>query len=535
MGISLWISVAVSATTALIISAHFYYKNAFKFWKERGINGPKALPFFGNYIKLLMKREAPGEWRRKFGKVYGVYEGARPVLVVSDAKLMGQICIKDFNKFPNHPAEPGSQLIQSFIFNARDDDWRHIRAIMSPSFSSGRMRRMFKLLNICANTLVEALDERLKSGPIVHLKDLFNLYTMDAIASCCYRIKMASYKNEASLATAANQDEFVKLAVKLFDFSVARFLVFLILPRSILHWLNFGVIPSKVEWGFANRMRQIIKNRQESGKRFDDYLQTLIDAQCVTLEGTKSSEDRGHLEDPERHHGGSETDDSQHLPQPDRKNKPLSEIEVLASATYLLGVGLESTSMFLTHCFYALAWHQEIQEKLYQEIKLLARADEHNKFTFDYESLTSCHYLDAVISETLRAQPPVMQNDRSPIVDCYLASHNLLIPRETKIVFTLAEIMNDEDYWPEPQVFNPDRFMPENRHKIVPNSYCPFGIGPRNCVAMRFSLTETKIAMAKLLMEYKFEPAPDTKYPPEPKAPFLLNNMKRPEVRVARR
>jgi cytochrome P450 len=129
----------------------------------------------------------------------------------------------------------------------------------------------------------------------------------------------------------------------------------------------------------------------------------------------------------------------------------------------------------------------------------------------------------------------VFQTDRGANVDYYLESHGLLIPKGTKLIFTLKTIMNDEDYWPEPQVFNPDRFMPENRHKIVPHSYCPFGIGPRHCLGMRFSLTETKIAMAKLLMEFKFEPAPNTKYPPEPKASFGLGGIKRPDVKVVRR
>lgn len=40
----------------------------------------------------------------------------------------------------------------------------------------------------------------------------------------------------------------------------------------------------------------------------------------------------------------------------------------------------------------------------------------------------------------------------------------------------------DPEYFPEPQKFNPERFSDENRKKIPPFSYLPFGQGPRNCI-----------------------------------------------------
>jgi cytochrome P450 len=532
----------VGVLTALILAGHFYYKNAFRFWKDRGIDGPTPCVLLGNFGQILADKWVFTKWRRQYGKVYGLYEGSKPVLVVSDPKLLGQICIKDFSKFPNHHDNAfNSELTQSFIFSSRDDHWRHLRTILSATFTSGKMRRMFRLLDVCADSMVEAMDERSSRAPIVNLRDLFNLYTMDAIASCCYAIRLASYKKETSLATAANRDEFVKLALKLFDLKATRIFVIFILHESILKKLGFGYVPRSVEWAFANKVKQIIKNRRESGRNFDDYLQTLIDAQSTTGELAEEKSTDKDLDSLEQHHAGvAESDDSaaQQLHSSNLRKKPLSELDVLAGATFLLVVGLETTSTLLTNCFYALAWHQDIQERLYQTIKSLAKVDEHSSEqvpSFDYESLISCQYLDAVISETLRLHPSLMQIDRDSSVDYHLPDYNLLLPKSTKVVLALGAIMSDPDYWPEPHVFNPERFMPENRHKIVANSYCPFGIGPRHCMGMRFSLAETKIAVAKLLMKYKFEPAPQTKYPPEPKLAFGLGSITQPEVKVSKR
>jgi cytochrome P450 len=248
--------------------------------------------------------------------------------------------------------------------------------------------------------------------------------------------------------------------------------------------------------------------------------------------------DEDHPDNLEKHHAGTESDqpklDGEEKP-PLHKNKPLSEMDVLANATFLLVVGLQTTSTLLTNCFYALSFHQTIQEKLYQTIKTLAKTDDDGKLIFDYDSLTSCQYMDAVISETLRLHPPVPTTDRQAGEDYYLKSHDLHVPKGTKVVFNFVTIMKDPDYWNEPDIFDPERFMPEQRHKIVTNSYCPFGIGPRHCLGMRFSLTESKIALAKLIMEYKFDQAPQTTYPPVMKRAFGLNNMKRPEVIVTKR
>lgn len=66
------------------------------------------------------------------------------------------------------------------------------------------------------------------------------------------------------------------------------------------------------------------------------------------------------------------------------------------------------------------------------------------------------------------------------------------------------------EYYPEPEKYRPERFLPENKHLLTPNTYIPFGDGPRNCVGMRFAYQEIRLVLARLVTKFRFELAPDT-------------------------
>jgi cytochrome P450 len=59
--------------------------------------------------------------------------------------------------------------------------------------------------------------------------------------------------------------------------------------------------------------------------------------------------------------------------------------------------------------------------------------------------------------------------------------------------------------WPNPDVFDPDRFLPEREHEIVSGSYIPFGAGPRVCVGAAFATTEATLILARILRTYRID------------------------------
>lgn len=553
--------ISVAALLFFLISAYLYFRNKYSYWEKRGIKGPKPVPVFGNLFSMAIndRWKLGRDWTREFGSVYGIYHGTRPRLVVADAELIRQISIKDFDAFPNHDQNIFLNKYQKeFLFFMQDHNWKQTRALMSTTFTSSKIKRMYKLLDACADDLVEVFDEA-RSPPmdprkryknarssaeqnVVNLKDLFSLYTMDAIATCCYSLKLKREIGSTSLQSFASRSDFVRISCKLLSLRWTRYIAASTLPRSLLSKLDYKVSPVDDFVELANVAERMLKSRRAQGasKRFDDYMQLLLEA---------NSEDKVELSESdlyENHHAGLTAeslvaDQKLLLDEATQSAKTtkasLSDSEILANTMFLIAVGLETTTSTLTACVYALAFHQQVQDRLFEELSKAAEWNEKKtSLKFDYETLTSCLYLDATISETLRCISPILYMDRISSKDYFIEKYNLRLPKGSKILLGLFDTMNNEKYWLEPEKFNPDRFMPGQRENIVAGSYCPFGLGPRHCLGMRFSLTETKLALAKLMMYFRFEPAPNTLYPPTNKVSVSsLCSISKPLVRVLRR
>ena len=281
-------------------------------------------------------------------------------------------------------------------------------------------------------------------------------------------------------------------------------------------------MPSDALKPLIDRVQRMIdeRRRPHSGApKNDDLLQLLVDAKL------EQKLDLDELDQAENHHAGLTKEslelDQQNLATSASKlnqlNSRMSDFEILSEAILLLGAGLETTRSSLSSITYFLAHNPQVQERLHSELKaiaLSASTGSGQQVSFEYDSLTSCLYLDAVVSETLRIFPPALFTDRYTREEYLIEKYGIRVPKGVQLLFGIYAVHMDPDYWDRPEEFNPDRFMPGQKEKIVPGSYMPFSMGPRHCIGMRFSLTETKLALAKVLLNFKFEPAPGTKYPP---------------------
>ncbi|MBN3299316.1 thromboxane-A synthase [Amia ocellicauda] len=505
-------SVSVSLFVVFIALLYWYSVHPYSALARIGIKHPKTAPFFGN---LFLFRQgfwdAHRELINKYGRVCGYYLGRRPIIVISEPDMIKQILVKDFNNFPNrmHLGMSTKPVSDSILF-LRDERWKRVRSVLTPTFSATKMKEMVPLINTAADTLAENLEVFANSGQGFDIHRCFGCFTMDVIASVGFGTQVDSQKDA--------DDPFVRHAKSFFSFSFFRPVVLLFIVFPFLISPLIRIVPNKrrdeLNSFFVSCIRNMIKHREEQppGERRRDFLQLMLDMrstkECVSLE---------HFDVVNQANVAAPAGPSQ-SEEPAKKSQKriLTEDEVIGQAFIFLLAGYETTSNTLAFACYLLAINPECQEKLINEVEdFYIRHD-----APDYNNVQELLYLDMVISETLRMYPPGFRFARDAARDCTV--NGQFIPAGSTVEIPAGYIHYDPEFWPDPEKFIPERFTTEAKAKRHPFVYLPFGAGPRSCVGMRLALLEIKIAMIRVFQKFCFETCPETEIPVELKSNSTL-------------
>lgn len=183
-----------------------------------------------------------------------------------------------------------------------------------------------------------------------------------------------------------------------------------------------------------------------------------------------------------------------------RLRNNLSHEEIKDHVLAIGAAAFDALAFTSAYCVLFLAMHQNIQEKVLDEINEngLGQNEE-----FSMENLSKLKYLDLVIKETMRLLPGVHGIGREAMKDITL-SDSIKISRGTIILINIFMLHRRKDLWGDnANKFDPDRFLPENL-KDQSKFYIPFSAGKRNCIGERFAIAALKILFVKLLREFKF-------------------------------
>jgi cytochrome P450 len=167
----------------------------------------------------------------------------------------------------------------------------------------------------------------------------------------------------------------------------------------------------------------------------------------------------------------------------------IDEIKILFIA------GHETTANALTFMLHLLANHPDIQQKVLDEI--LGIESQTGDVVDQLQKMT---YINAVINESMRLYPPAWITDRENIEDDELLGFK--IRGKTLIGVSFYELHRNPKYWNNPEEFNPERFLGEQKKESYKYFY-PFGAGPRMCIGLGFAMYEMSLALSYIIKNYK--------------------------------
>lgn len=461
--------------TVLLI-AYLYIKQKQNYWKTRAVphepprfllgnlrGSLKELTFFGFLVAEMYKRfNAP---------YFGFYAFTKPTLVIKDPEIIRLVLVKEFSKFSERMFK-GFEEVDAVAFNSllwvRNPTWKLIRSKMSPAFSSGKMKLMMPLMRECGENLVEYLVEH--EGDTLEMKEVLSKYTTDIISSCAFGIN--------ANCLAVENSQFRIAGRKIFDPTQnAKGSVYFYAP-ILAKIFNIKFMDEEAVNFLRNVFWETVDKRESDGIKRND----LIDILMQLRNDNKSGDEYQFVGD-----------------------------RLVAQAVMFFAAGHETSAGAVSYCLYELCLNRSVQEKLRGEIRKVL--NKHGDVT--YEALQEMKYMDAVFSETLRKYPFTPFLVREAQEDYKLPNHELTIERNTQVMIPILGLHYDPQYFEDPEAFEPDRFTDENKDKIIPYTYMPFGLGPRNCIGERFAWLSGKLALTIIVSNFEILRCEDTPVPIE--------------------
>nr|QSD59141.1 CYP4C122 [Diaphanosoma celebensis]QST15031.1 CYP4C33-like protein 2 [Diaphanosoma celebensis] len=178
----------------------------------------------------------------------------------------------------------------------------------------------------------------------------------------------------------------------------------------------------------------------------------------------------------------------------------LSDTDIREEVDTFMFEGHDTTAAAISWSLLMMGSYPKVQDKVQEE---LGRVFGDSDRPASISDLNELKYLECCIKEALRLYPSVPIMGRRLTED--VTFHGYEVPKGTSVLLMTYVLHRDAKSFPDPEVYDPDRFLAENQHGRHPYAYVPFSAGPRNCIGQKFALLEEKVVLSSILRRFHVE------------------------------
>lgn len=456
----------------LAVIIYAYFKWSFSYFQRKNVPYIQPNIPFGNIENPATRQVNIGvklqslynEFKTLGHRIGGVYMLAKPTYILVSPDVIRSVMSQDFQHFTdrgfyhNEKWEP----LSGHLFFIGGSKWRNLRAKLTPTFSSGKMKMMFPIMVDCSAQFIKTMESYCEAQSAVDIKEILGCFTTDVIGCCAFGLECNSFSEEDA--------PFRKYGRKVMPSTRRQLIkaVFSFVFPSLATKVRLKLIDEDVSEFFIKMVKDTVDYREQTKFQRNDFMQLLIDLK-------NNGDAMGKCD-----------------------GKGLTIEELTAQAFVFFVAGFETSSTTMAFCLYELAANPDIQEKLRDEVRSVLKKHD-GEITYDsiqdmkymnqvldgtflYWRLLITNYYVVYISETLRKYPPLPILHRKCTANYKVENSDLIIEKDQQLVISVLGLHYDPEYFPDPQNFDPERFSEKNKGNINPHTYLPFGEGPRTCI-----------------------------------------------------
>lgn len=442
------------------------------------IPGPKNNRFYGPFV-AESRRDPLGfmtRLARTFGDVCSFRIGFEHVFFVNHPEYIHEILVNHYDHFlKGRGLSRSKHFIGEGLLLSEGEKHRRHRRLSQPAFHRNRIAAYAEVMaDYCDRT-----SSRWRDGEVVDVWPEMQRLTLGVTGKTLFSADVESEFDEVGQAMMASTHQF-----RAFKLPLSSLLERLPLPHIF-----------KFHRG-KERLRQIvlriIHERRRSGEARGDLLGMLIEAED------------------ENDHGAR-----------------LSSLQVWDQALTFFIAGYDTIATALMWTWFLLSQNPLIASRLHAEVDHVLTSGE--SATFD--DLPKLRYTENVLAEAMRLYPPTWRLVRRSLKEFPLNGY--VIPPGALVMVSQYVMHRDPRYFPDPEVFDPERFNPEAKAARPSFSYFPFGGGARRCLGEAFAMMEGVLLLASLARRWELELLPTHRVEPYPE--HLLRSKHGMVMRLKRR